>query len=226
MKKIIFLLFAMHASLSAQVKKDWDVVIPEVKVLNSSLLNLSDELLIGYSGSVLFDLSTLNRSDTDGDGFADLLTRWVWVSSDGKIIYRAKSPGGPTIYLSAVLIFNDNYIVTTDRAAGYGKLIYYHMEGDEIAKTVTDHNAAIWLGGRNSSRFSSAFNIHGHGYIFGVNGHPDRNENAVILSRYSLNPPQPSFWVQQSKDLETWEDVIQVPKSPSQKEFFRIAPEN
>lgn len=228
MKKIITLLLLSTVSVFAQIQMDWSVKIRDVMATPNQLLSMRDELLIGYSGAVLIDFSRFNDVDLDGDGLTDPLTRWVWISSKGEIIYRAINNDrvSPNLIMGGVVMFDDECIVITERFVPTGYLSFYKVEGSKLVKTKTEFAASSWVGFSNLSRFSSMFNGNGRPYVLGLRSATDESGKLAELARYSIQTKSPTFWVQQSEDLETWKDVIEVPQGESPKEFFRIKPEN
>lgn len=89
MKTILLFLIGCAVSVSAQIEKDWTVKIPDVITTPNGLNAIRNEIIIGHSDAVLIDFSRINKNDLDGDGVADSVTRWVWISSKGVIIHRA-----------------------------------------------------------------------------------------------------------------------------------------
>lgn len=219
MKKIIFLLFAVQISLSAQVEKVWSVKIPDVFADSLTVSSMHSDYMTSPSGTTLVWLTRIAGKLP--------ATYLAWITSNGDLRYLWKTDGESVPSRFALLQFNDDYIVTLESTTRSGRVWVWEIKEEKVKTSLSEFGENVWFNGMfftpNSTGVYNAFD---KDVFFGASVSPNQKDGYLEISKYRLNNKSPTFWVQQSEDLETWRDVIEVPKGETPKEFFRIAPEN
>ena len=217
MRNFISLLFAFALSCNAQIKEEWKVIIPDVLVKNEALLTIKNELIESGNGAIILDLSWWHRNPVHQISEDLNLTQKVWINSKGEIVYRWKNRGtGSMPIIGAILHFNDDYIFTAERIHG-GRINIYQVKNGNLHFTKTEIGSTIFF--EKPTQVSS--NV-----FYGATGALNEADKQLTVTKYRIQTKFPTFFIQQSEDLETWKNVLEVPKSEVEKEFFRIAPDS
>jgi len=218
--KLIFSFFlGSMITLSAQVSESWRVTIPDVLVKNDALLSLRKSLIESGNGAIILDLSGWHNSaihDNLDSPENLILTQKVWVSSKGKIVYRWKNRGTGTMPpINSILHFNDSYIFSADRISG-GRINIYEVIGGELVFKKSDIGATA---------FMTSSDARNPNVFYGVLGAVNESDRKLTLIQFQTKTKTPSLWIQESDDLQNWQNILELPKANKPNEFFRIAPE-
>jgi len=223
MKKIILLLLAVQMSVSAQVEKVWSVVIEDVGG-GFDLATMRESMLVSSSGSVLLNVSRGLKEDSPF---------LAWISSAGKLIHVWKKNDESIPSTFAIVQFNDDFIATFSRPFNAGGLWIWEKKDGVIATKLFEENGELlgegiwWSGNISAHEWKRGVTMIGERFFYGAKAIGNQLKRIdIVFSKYRLTTKSPTFWVQQSEDLETWKDVTEVRKGDTSKEFFRIAPRN
>ena len=211
-KNIILLLFTFTLTAYAQLERVWVKTYSEIQFASSGGLGADFStrgVLHSPDGALL--MSTFTGKSKH---------RLIWINSKGELVHAWKVGENAPEFI-ALVTFNDDYIVTYDNFFHIGSLwVWSIMDGElKTKKTEIPHDGYlsnevhVFENWKNFSNNSTDF--------YAV----DNNEGKLQITKYRLQTKSPKFFIQQSEDLETWENVLEVPKSDIEKEFFRIAPE-
>ena len=208
------ILFAGTISASAQIKKIWECKIPEVQFFSTWDLDgfPRRSALHSPDGAILITINSFKTKSNHS---------LVWINSKGEKVYLWNSEELVQPSPTAVVTFNNDFIVSYDNIFQKGSLWIWTVEEGALKTKKTEVPHDFYISNDYGVELNFQTLTNNSTTFYGV----DNIDGSLVVTKYRLETKYKEFWIQQSEDLENWRDLIQVPKGDSSKEFFRIAPD-